>query len=291
MVVDDRGWVLIDDGVVARFGPALAWARRARASRLDVIVDGGAGAAEVVARRAGLFTVAPGVWRVSGTSVVPASPAPFEHPGAAGPVSVVALLERHGCTVLVEGGVVVGEVLGLEVARMVQGELMVGVGRHDREARRMTRPGEDADDALDEAIAAVRRWRRPGVARHPANTMRRSRWLRSVVCSVPEVVGAPSLAPVPGTVPPRDLTEDRAAPCVGPSGVVVCSVGIDLDAVPTAADCRGAYRPDGSLVIVVPEGDDLPITRELAAALASPARVATVPRQWEALASAPSGST
>jgi hypothetical protein len=34
------------------------------------------------------------------------------------------------------------------------------------------------------------------------------------------------------------------------------------------------------LAVVVPEGDDMPVTRQLALALAAPASVVTVPRDW-----------
>ena len=52
-----------------------------------------------------------------------------------------------------------------------------------------------------------------------------------------------------------------------PPVVVVCSTGIDLDLVPTAADCRRLYDPDAGLVIVIPEGDDHPVTLALGGGL------------------------
>ena len=60
--------------------------------------------------------------------------------------------------------------------------------------------------------------------------------------------------------------------------VVVCSAGIDLDLVPFAADARDALGgPDARLLLAVPERDDHPVTRELAARLAVPAEVVPVP--------------
>ena len=102
---------------------------------------------------------------------------------------------------------------------------------------------------------------------------------------------AERLEPVAPPWPLGDLTDDSAAVCVGPGVVVVCSVGVDLDLVPTAADCRLLYAPASRLVIVVPSGDDVAITRELAGALSAPAEVVTVPRAWEGVASSPSAST
>ncbi|MBO0692749.1 MAG: hypothetical protein J2P58_07620, partial [Acidimicrobiaceae bacterium] len=43
----------------------------------------------------------------------------------------------------------------------------------------------------------------------------------------------------------------------------------------------GGHKP--RLVLVVPDGDDYPVTRELAAALAEPAEVVVVPRDWATL--------
>jgi hypothetical protein len=56
-----------------------------------------------------------------------------------------------------------------------------------------------------------------------------------------------------------------------------------MDLVPTAADSRLIHRPDAELAIVVPEGDDVPVTRALAGRLADPASVRAVPREWEDL--------
>lgn len=295
----ETAWILIDDGEASRLGPAMAWADQAGAGRLHVLVQEqvpGAGAAGIVARRAAEFARPPGVSAVDGRSLSPAEPAPRSRADADEAAAVddglVALLAAHGADPVVEHGVLRGEVLGLEVARVISGRLVVGVGRHDRDARAEMRPGEDPGAALDEAVAAVRAWRRTGVARHPANTLARSRWLRSVVCAQPSLVGMGSLEPVPPPLPWFDLPEAGAAPCVGEAqdggpAVVVCSVGVDLDLVPTAADCRVLYRPGATLVIVVPEGDDLPVTRRLAGALSSPASVLTVPKGWEGLTGGP----
>jgi len=74
-------------------------------------------------------------------------------------------------------------------------------------------------------------------------------------------------------------------PCVavgvdgdGAAMVVACSVGIDLDLVPFAADGREALGlGDARLVLAVPERDDHPVTRALAARLRNPAVVVPVP--------------
>ncbi len=289
----DRGsgrvWVLIDDGSPRWFGPALAWAWRHRARQLDVLVEG-TEPAGVVARRAAELARPPLVSLVSGRFTMPAEAAGPGVPTPAGSdaVDFAGWLRAHGAEPVFEHGVLRGEVLGLEVARLADGRLEVGVGRHDRAARADVGNPVDLGRALDEAVAAVATRRRPGAARHPANALARSRWLRSVVCAAPGLVGATVLTPASPPLPSAGVTDNSAVPCVGTSDtgrpvVVVCSTGIDLDLVPTAADSRRLHDPGAELVIVVPEGDDHAVTRALAAGLRRPAAVRTVPRSWEQL--------
>jgi hypothetical protein len=61
-------------------------------------------------------------------------------------------------------------------------------------------------------------------------------------------------------------------------------VGIALDLVPTAADAREAIDPAARLLLAVPERDDHPTIRRLAALLRSPAEVVTIPGDWRAAA-------
>ena len=62
--------------------------------------------------------------------------------------------------------------------------------------------------------------------------------------------------------------------------LVVCSVGIDVDLVPAAVDARLADGRGPRLVLTMPEGDDHPVTRTLAAALVEPAEIVTIPGDW-----------
>ena len=240
-----------------------------------------AGAASVISRRARELADPPGVWEVRCTGLLPASPAtsafvnPEEAGGGESHEGLVDLMREHGVEPVWEHGVLRGEYLGLEVARVVSARLEVGVGRHDRAARSQMRPGEDPGAALDEVVAAVRARRRPGAAPHPANTLARARWLRSVVCSRPEIVGAAFMDPVAPPLPWFDLSESGSAPCVGRleqggAIVAVCSVGVDVDLIPTAADCRALHSPGAALVVVVPEGDDVPLLHEMSGLLSKP---------------------
>jgi len=268
--------------------------------------EGAGDVAGVLARRARLWAVPPTVWTVAGRRLVPAEPAPLpvpvEPPAAAR--EWVGVLSEHGAEVVVEGGVITGTVLGLEVARVVADRggpgwhVEVGVGRHDREATLELRRDEPLDEALDRVVTFVRRLRVAGAARGPANTLARERWLRSVVIARPELAGAARLEAVSPPVLRQDLIRPAPASAAGVDldgspMVVVCSVGVDPDLVPTAADARDLLERSGflahgesaraaktRLVLVVPEGDDYPVTRELAAALAEPAEITVVPRDW-----------
>jgi hypothetical protein len=63
----------------------------------------------------------------------------------------------------------------------------------------------------------------------------------------------------------------------------VCSVGVDLDLVPAAADARAAQGDESELVLVLPDGDDHRVTRELVEDLVVPARIATISREWRSV--------
>jgi hypothetical protein len=333
-------WVLADEAPERTLGPALVWADRQHVDELHVVVDGPGDAAATVARQAGLFAPpAPHVWAVTGRTVSPAVPQPPPgQPDAPAPPELVDLLMDAGLEIVAEGGVVRGEVNGLEVARIVHGttsagvpiaepQLEVGVGKADRELTAMVHGELAPVDQLSRVVDIVREHRRPGAPRHPLNQLVPERWLRAVLCRNPGVAGpsgrgsgnqgpsgrgsgnqgpsgrgsgkhVPSgrgsgnhvlatLRPAAGVRPRANLTDRDIAIAAGatPDGapvVVACSVGIALDLVPTAADAREAIDPSARLLLALPERDDHPGTRRLAARLRSPAEVAPVPGDWRA---------
>jgi len=282
------GWVLVEDEPKRALGGALAWARRAGVEELHVLVESAAG---VLARRAGGFAPPPQVWLVDGRSVsaATADPVPVE-PGLPPESAVfVDTITELGADAVVEHGLLRGEVLGLEVCRVVDGYLEVGVGKHDREAQALIHADRPPLDALAEAIGVVRHFRRAGAPVHPANRLALERWLRAAVIARPDLVGLDGVAlvPTPSPADRSDLRKPAAAPAVSVPAdaggiLVVCSTGIDTDLVPGAADAwLAAGRPHRHL-IVVPEGDDHPVTRTLAAQLVQPADVVTVGKDWQA---------
>ena len=62
----------------------------------------------------------------------------------------------------------------------------------------------------------------------------------------------------------------------GRSVVLVCSVGIDLDVVPFAADARLCLDPAARLLLALPERDVHPVTRRMAERLVDPAEIVAV---------------
>ena len=283
-------------------GGALAWATSAGVAELHVIAEAGTG---LLARRAAAFSPAPRVWRLEGRDLHPAGPDPIppepSPPALSAPVSAaLAAARAEGADVVTEHGVISVEVLGLEVARVeaVPGgsELSIGVGRHDREARRMVTAGfpsggRDPAAELRAVVGQVQVRRRGGGPAHPANQLAPERWLRAVLVRRPDIVGAASLGPVSPPVPRPNLRARAVAPAVGTDAggarlAVVCSTGVDPELVPAAVDVRlaaGVEGGAGRLTLVVPERDDHPVTRRLAAMLAEPAEIRTVASDWRSI--------
>jgi hypothetical protein len=292
LVDRDRGraWVYVEDEPARGLGRALAWARQQHTAELSLVVEEAAG---LLARRASQFAPPPSVWWVRGDELHPVEPEPLTAPPPPDPraLALAPMIERAGAEVVVEHGVVAGEVFGLEVARVVLDEhgtrIEVGVGRHDREAFTQLHGDLPTDAALAEVVATVRRHRVPEAVHHPLHRLAAERWLRGVVIDHPALVGARRLDRVEGTVPRTNLKEPVPAAAIGEDldrgpVVAVCSVGVDLDLVPTAADVRLARAPEARLVLVVPARDDVAVTRWLAGALARPAEVVAVDGDWRA---------
>jgi hypothetical protein len=287
---DDQAWVLPDARPARALGPGLAWAHQAGARHLHLVVDDPV-AAGVLARRAGWFATPATVWVVEGRRLHLAETASFLPTMAVDErvAHLVPVIEAGGADPVIEHGVVAGEVAGLEVCRAVidaddgQARLEVGIGDHDREAFRLLYGDRPAPEALAAVVRSVRAHRAPDAPPHPLNRLAASRRLRARLLDDPSLVDAVALEAVPPPVPRVNLKDE--VPCVaagvdraGRPLVMVCSTGVDLDVVPFAADARAATGPPGAhLVVAVPERDDHPVTRRMAAALTEPAAVVGIP--------------
>lgn len=288
-------WALLDRAPVASLGPALVVADRTGAEVVHLVA-----AAEhvgVLARRAACFSPAPRVWAIDGSQLVAAVPdAPASVVAAPSAPELAELLVDADLEVLVEDGIVRGEVLGLEVARIVHGTttdgtpidrpvLEVGVGHADREMTALVHAGLPPTAQLARVIDIVLADRRIGAERHPLNQLAPERWMRSRLMAHPDRIGLSVLHPAEGAVPRPNLRDRAVAFGLGTRSdgspvVVACSVGVDLDLVPSAADARLVHAPDADLLLVVPERDAHPVTAALAALLARPAEVVALPGDW-----------
>jgi hypothetical protein len=297
LVADGAAAVLVDRSSAAALSGALLWATRQGASSLVVFVDDDAG---LLARWAGYVEVGGVpvlVRQVDGASSRPAEPAPLpalsEPPQV--PEGLLEVLERCDVDVVVEHGEVRGEVLGLEVARLVRwpvevggdGELHLeaGVGRFDRDAVAAARPDEAPQDSLARTVEQVRSHRYPGAPVHPVQLLSRERWLRSMVVTDPSSVGAATLAPVGMTTEPSGLKDVHPAAAIGTDAdggavVVVCSTGVDLALVPLAADTRAWLDPTARLVLAVPARDHHAATLTLMGLLRRPAELVDLAPGW-----------
>jgi hypothetical protein len=293
----DAAWVLLepstDDG--RGLGAALIWAGRSGATSLDVVADAGTG---VLARRAAEFALPTRVWRVDNRRLDAVGPAPFASPVRARDehLAFVTDIENAGAVPVIEHGVVTGEVRGLEVCRVVDVvgpdgpvvRLEVGAGVHDREAFAIMHGDVPTHDALSGVVGAVAGVRDESSPAHPLNRLAPERFLRWRLEQEPWLVDLASVEPAPPPTARRNL-KDRT-PCSalgrrldGTPVVVVCSVGVDLDLIPYAADARlaaaawgkmrggepGAWPtvPNGGdldVVVALPPRDIVPATTELA---------------------------
>lgn len=285
--------VLTEDPGPSALAAALVVAARAGADRLVLYVDDLAGD---VARWASLFALEVEVREVRGATSVVAEPTPpAVEPEPADDPTLRRLIEEAGADVVVEHGVVTGEVLGLEVARLVVWpaelggdgavHLEAGVGRFDRDATAAMHGEEAPTTALARAVGTVRDHRFPGAPTHPLSLLARERWLRVALMAAPATVGAAVLEPVATTLARSSVREASPAAAVGVDThgrplLVVCSVGAALSLVPVAADTREARAPGARLVLAVPQRDRLPVLDRLAGMLRAPAEVHGVPVPW-----------
>lgn len=293
------GYVLATGG--GGIGAALVWARRQELrGALHIFADpapadGSAPASEpgVLARRARFFTLSPAVYAIEGATAALAEPAPHlpPIPARADALAAVEPLREAGAEIVVEHGVVMAEIAGLEIGRVVadpEGDgvhLEMGVGHHDREASHIMEAVLSPQGVRGSVLDVVRSHRRIGQPPHLLTRLARQRWLRSRIIADPSLVGADTLELLEPPLPRRNLVEPVPALCAGRTTaghplVVACAVGVDLEAVPTAADARDRFDPDAELIYATPARDQYPVVRELATMLVRPARLVALEGDW-----------
>lgn len=254
-------------------GPALIWALRSAVDHLLIVAE--AEHAGALARRVssvGAFGI--DVLAVDGVDLVAVQLEPIAPPPVLSSEvwDLAPILSEAGARPVDDHGRVVGEVAGLEVARIDEpdGEparIEVGVGEADRELHTLVHSNLEVGTAVRRAVAMVASERQRG-SMHPLTRMARERWIRSDLIDDPASVGLASLTAVAPLVARSTVLGNVPSAAVGETldgetVVVVCSSGIDLDVVPEAADYRQREAPDAALWIVVPERDRHAVTESL----------------------------
>jgi len=289
----DGAWTaLIEQSPARSFGQALVLAAGHEASSLDLLVEHEVAS---VARRAALFDPAPSVWQVSGTTLEPAVAEPWEpEPAPMIEPHIADLLALDDVDVIVEHGQVTGECRGLEVARVtgsgVEQRLDVGVGAYDQGAFAAINPEMTPIESLVEVVAQVLTHRRRGALAHPLNRLARERWVRSELLGDPSQLGLRDLQVVEPIEPRSGVKDVAVASALGTSNegdkvLVGCTVGIDLDAVPAAADLAERHDAD-RIVLVLPDRDRHPLVQAVADRSRRPIDFATAPEPWGSTESA-----
>ncbi|RMH84584.1 MAG: hypothetical protein D6683_01810, partial [Actinomyces sp.] len=193
VTADGRGWATLtgDDG--RGLGAVLLWASRRDVGPLTVFVaDGGAG---IVARRAQGLAPVPSVYALGGSRVRPAEPDPVPSwPPPDDEMRALAdVLAGAGLDVYAEQGTFVGEIDGLEIARVVSGEdgprLEIGIGRYDREVATLLHGDKPRLDEIARVAELVRAHRRAGADHRPVGVLARERWLRAALVRDPSPLG------------------------------------------------------------------------------------------------------
>jgi len=272
-LTSDAVWLIVDGDASRACGPCLAWAAT-RGVPIHLLVDRDSG---VLARRVALFDINVTVWQIKDRVLLPTVAEPHLKSVDALPqhLSFVELINSSGAEAVVEHGVVVGEVRGLEMCRVVddiatgEARLEVGMGAHDREAFLMVHGNLPTEQAMRNVIGAVEPLRSEGADMHPLNQFGRERLYRWRAIQDPSLIGFTSLVQ---TEPPVKRTNVKdAVPCVavgeaanGKSSVAVFVQGIDLDVVPFAVDAADRLGID-SVTIVLRQRDVIASIERLAA--------------------------
>jgi hypothetical protein len=186
-----------------------------------------------------------------------------------------------------EHGLLTGEVMGLEVCRVLNDDvgdgarLEIGVGAHDRETFQLVHGRDATVESLARVAGIVREHRNEGSVPHPLNRLAPERMLRHRIVLSPELVGAQQLQPVEPPIIRMNIKDEM--PCVAlgslPGGVpvvVVCTASIDVDVVAFGADARLRTSPDAELLIATHANNVTPSLHKLAQSLRNPARFVEV---------------
>lgn len=261
LVVDDACWAYFPNPVRGVLGTVLVWAQSRGATQTNLIVDTGDTALAFTAT--GFGSPAPVIWQAIERSLqrvdaqIPTIPAPPDCPQS------TAMLSSLGLEIVADHGVWLGEFNGLELARVGLRddvcELDIGVGAYDQFASAALNLDRDDKSALEVVLSMVKPHRIPGAVPHPMGRLVRSRWLRAQLITEPGLIGLTSLNPIPLLIARPGLVEAQPAAGVGVGAdgedvLLVCSTGIDLGVVETAAGLAALTEPQ-RIIVAMPKRD------------------------------------
>ena len=231
----------------------------------------------------------PAIWKATERSIHRVEPEAPEIAATPDCVASTAILAEADLEVVADHGVWIGEINGLEVARVgydQDGEcaIDIGVGAYDQFASAALSPDRDERESLSIVVDMVRPHLIAGAAPHPIARLVRSRWLRAQIVKDPSLVGLDSVDPVPLLFARPGLVESQPAAGIGKDSegrsiALVCSTGIDLGVAETAAGLIARYEPD-SVLVAMPERDHHPRIVSAMEALVVPAHLVAVSGEW-----------
>ena len=139
--------------------------------------------------------------------------------------------------------------------------LEVGVGAHDRDAFAIIHGDVPTSAALAGVVAAVRRGAYRRCPRAPAQPLG-TRAPAAVASRTGAVAGRHGVGAAGASLRCRDAASSDRTPCTalgqrldGSPVVIVCSVGVDLDVIPYAADARLAAAVQGEAGVELEPAD------------------------------------
>ena len=269
LVNGTRGALYVTREHICSIGPTLLWMLKYELTEVDLVIEGDGG---IPARRAQALTCELRVWQMQNGTLERAQPTPHL-PKIEVPQShekFAAIIQDCGALPVREHGVLTGEVLGLEVCRVVDTpdgpRLEVGVGAIDRETFQLVNSHRTIEDSLTEVVGIVRAHRSPGAPHHPLGKMAGERLLRHRVINEPSLIGAVTLKPAEPPIPRGGMRE--TTPCVatgtdldGRPIVAVFTDTVDVDIVGFGVDAVTRENAKANLVIVANPGNITPSLR------------------------------
>ena len=243
--------------------------------------------AQVTQRRASVLNPPPSIFFLSDGKPVPVEPIAITGRDnvQTAPSEFDELCLKFGLQSICECGTWKGEILGLEVMRVTDGEIEVGVGKFDREANSLISSGRPLSEVLASAVEIVSSSRNSESGFHPLSRLARERWLRADALANPEIFGFENITCVD---PPREresLRETMPAAATGVDNMgervlIVFSVGVDICLVSFIADLISIERPD-RVEVVLPEKDILVPVEKCLRYLDIPLNIRGVAGGWE----------